>query len=147
MAFLLSCSETLEPKPNEFAKIFSSETSKTWLIRSIQLREEGKSTQTFGLPPCLGDDEYIFYANLEKTFEVSNGSSKCNADEPDVLVSDSWEFSNANATMKIILPLFSDNKLPFFVRSVDDKEMELEIFLDEKNTSSYRINFKAKDQK
>jgi len=145
-AFLLSCSEELEPQANEYSRIFTGATKKTWQIRSIQFREEGKGTETFGLPPCLGDDEYIFYANVEKSFEVTNGSTKCSAEEPDVLVSDTWEFSNANATMNIILPLFADFKLPFFVREVDEKEMELEIFLDEENTSSYRINFRAIDE-
>jgi hypothetical protein len=48
--------------------------------------------------------------------------------------------------MNIILPLFADFKLPYFVRDVDETEMELEIFLDEENTSSYRITFKAIDE-
>lgn len=146
LAFLLSCSETLEPKPNDYTKVFTGETKKSWQIRSIQLKEEGKSTQTFGLPPCLADDEYVFYANVEKTFEVTNGGMKCGPDEPDVLVTDTWEFSNANATMNIVIPLFADFKLPFFVREVDSQELELEIFLDEDNSSSYRINFRAKDE-
>jgi hypothetical protein len=111
----------------------------------VQLLEEGKGTQSFGLPECLSDDIYFFYAGVEKSFEVSNGSTKCSADEPDIMVSDTWEFSNANATMNIILPLFGDVKLPYFVRDVDENELELEIFLDEENTSSYRINFRATD--
>jgi hypothetical protein len=145
-AVLFSCTEKLEPQPNQYAKVFTGETRKSWHIRSIQLLEEGKGTQTFGLPDCLSDDQYIFYANVEKTYEVTNGSTKCEAGEPDLIVSDSWEFSNANATMTIIMPLFSDSKLPFFVRDVDDDELELEIFLDEDNTASYRINFRVTEE-
>lgn len=142
---LFSCSETLEPRPNKYSEIFTGTSKKTWQISSIQLKEENKSPQTFGLPPCMADDEYIFYANVEKTYEISNGFSKCDAAEPDMIVSDSWEFSNANATMNIIMPLLADYKLPFIVREATDKEMTLEIFLDETNTSSYRFNFKAKN--
>jgi hypothetical protein len=143
IAVLFSCTEKIEPQPNLYARVFTGATRKSWHIRSIQLLEEGKGTQTFGLPDCLADDQYIFYANVEKTYEVTNGSTKCTTDEPDIIVSDSWEFSNANATMNIIMPLLSDSKLPFFVRDVDDDELELEIFLDEENTSSYRINFRV----
>ena len=146
MLALWSCSEKLEPKPNQYSKIFTGENKKSWRIRSVQLLEEGKGTQTFGLPECLEDDEYVFYANVERTYEITNGATKCETDEPDLLVSDSWEFSNANATMTIILPLFSDSKLPFFVRDIDQNEMELEIFLDEDNTSSYRVNFRLIDE-
>lgn len=143
---LFSCSETVEPEPNEYSKVFTGEVKKSWTIRSIQFKEEGKGTQTFGLPFCAGDDEYIFYANVEKTFQVSNGPSKCEASEPDLFVSDSWEFSNANATLNIIIPLLSDQKLPFVVREASEDEMELEFFLDEDYTSSYQINFTSKDE-
>lgn len=146
LCILFSCSEEVEPHPNDYTKVFTGTSQKSWQIRSIQLKEEGKSTQSFGLPFCIADDEYIFHANVEKTYEVSNGGSKCQADEPDMIVSDSWEFSNANATLNIILPLFSDSKLPFIVREATADEMTLEIFLDEDNTSSYRINFTATNE-
>jgi len=143
---VLSCSEKLDPQPNEYSRAFTGEVRKGWQIRSIQLLEEGKGTQSFGLPVCLGDDIYFFYAGIEKSFEISNGNTKCSAEEPDIIISDTWEFSNANATMNIILPLFADFKLPYFVREVDENEMELEIFLDEENRSRYRINFRAVDE-
>lgn len=145
LGVLFSCSETLEPRPNKYSEIFTGTVKKTWQISSIQLKEENKSPQTFGLPPCMADDEYIFYANVEKTYEISNGFSKCDSGEPDMIVSDSWEFSNANATMNIIMPLLADYKLPFIVREASEKEMTLEIFLDETNTTSYRFNFTAKN--
>ncbi|HEX8038675.1 MAG TPA: hypothetical protein VF490_05970 [Chryseosolibacter sp.] len=144
LGVLFSCSEALDPQPNKYSEIFTGTSKKAWQISSIQLKEENKSPQTFGLPPCMADDEYIFYANVEKTYEISNGFSKCDSAEPDMIVSDSWEFSNANATMNIIMPLLADYKLPFIVREASEKEMTLEIFLDEKNTTSYRFNFTAK---
>jgi hypothetical protein len=146
LSVVFSCSEKLDPQPNDYSKMFTSDVRKGWQIRSIRLLEEGKGTQSFGLPVCLADDIYFFYAGVEKGFEVSNGKTKCSADEPDTIVFDTWEFSNANATMNIILPLFADFKLPYFVRDVDETEMELEIFLDDENTSSYRITFKAIDE-
>ena len=46
----------------------------------------------------------------------------------------------------MILPIFADNSLPFIVREAEEDDMEVEIFFDETNTSSYRIHFEAIDE-
>jgi hypothetical protein len=46
----------------------------------------------------------------------------------------------------MVLPILSDNALPYFVRDVDDNDLEVEIFFDEANTASYRIKFEAIDE-
>ena len=46
----------------------------------------------------------------------------------------------------MVLPILSDNALPYIIRELDDDDMEAEIFFDETNTTSYRIHFEAIDE-
>ncbi|MDZ7647610.1 MAG: hypothetical protein U5K54_10790 [Cytophagales bacterium] len=90
---------------------------------------------------CAVDDTYTFYANSERTFEALTENPKCSSTEPS-LIEDVWSFTNASGnTLYGITFLFSDLTSPLIVRAADDDEMELEIFLDEENTASYRIHF------
>ena len=44
----------------------------------------------------------------------------------------------------MLLPFFSaTTAYPFIVREAENKTLELEIFLDEENTQSYRIHFES----
>ena len=140
---VFSCSEDVEPTPYTYSQIFSGKNSKTWKFKSIILWEEGKADVNFTLAPCVSDDHYIFYANAEKLFEVTNGPTKCSPEEDDVLISDSWAFINAGATLTITIPFLADFSLPYIVREVDKNNMLLEIFIDFENTQSYRIAFEA----
>ena len=100
--------------------------------------------ETFNVA-CATDDKYTFYANSERGYKATTGSKKCSTDESDV-INDSWSFNNASATLTMVLPFFTESSLPFIVRAARKNKMELEIFLDEKNTSSYRIHFEATDE-
>lgn len=143
---LLSCREEVEPTPFAFSKNFTGEVSRTWVVRNIRLVEEGKGDQIFTLQNCIADDEYIFYNNPEKLFEVTNGNQACNSEEPFLLVSDFWAYNSSNATLTLVLPFLTDFPLPYIVREIEDDEMVLEIFLDENNSSSYRISFTLEDE-
>lgn len=138
-----SCSEDIKPKPFTYSEIFSGKNSKTWVFKTIKLVQEGKNDVNYSLPNCIKDDRYIFYANDEKLLEVTNGLTKCGAGEPDLLVSDSWSFVNANATLNFVFPVLAEFSLPYIVRKVDKKSMELEIYLDEEGTVSYRMTFES----
>ena len=46
----------------------------------------------------------------------------------------------------MVLPILAENALPFIVREAEGDDMEIEIFFDETNTSSYRIHFEAIDE-
>ena len=136
-----SCSEEIKPKPFQYSEIFSGENSKTWVLKSIKLVQTGKSDITYSLPNCIKDDRHIFYANAEKLFEVTNGSTKCDSSEPDLIVSDTWSFVNASATLNMTLPILAEVSLPYIVKKVDKKSMTLEIYLDEEGTISYQMTF------
>jgi len=141
---IFSCSEELKPTPYTFTKMFTGENNKTWRVKLFEetLRDTVVSRS---LPGCLVDDNFTFYANAEHRYEVKSGSRLCFEDEP-ALTTSNWTFSNSTATLTIIFPLLSDNALPFFVREIDEDDMEIEIFLDDENTESYRIHFSVTDE-
>lgn len=143
VSLLIGCSEEIEPTPYTYSQIFSGKSQKTWVFESIVLWEEGKSDISYTLANCISDDLYIFYADSEKKYEVTNGSTKCVTSEPDVIISDTWSFINGGATLNIIIPFLSDLTLPYIVREVSDTEMLLEIFINSENTQSYRISFES----
>jgi hypothetical protein len=142
--FIISCSEELKPTPYTYTKIFTGENNKTWKIKLFEETLNGEVLDKF-LPSCVSDDEFTFYANTEHLFEAVSSSRKCFEEEPDV-TTNTWSFSNATATLTMVLPIFSDNGLPYIVREADEDDMEVEIFFDETNTGSYRIHFEAIDE-
>jgi len=140
----VGCSEEFTPTPYTYSRIFTGQNNKTWKVTLIEETLNGDIIDKF-LPSCLTDDRYIFYANPERSLEAISGSRKCFEDEADI-TTDTWSFSNATATLTMILPILSDNSLPFIVREAEDDDMEVEIFFDETNTGSYRIHFEAIDE-
>ena len=144
LLILGSCSEEVLPTPYEYTKIFTGENSKTWKLKFLEQTLNGDVEETFNVD-CGSDDQYTFYANAERAYKVTTGTKKCDADEADV-IDDSWSFNNASATLTMILPFFTDSSLPFIVREAKKNKLELEFFLDQENTSSYRIHLELSDE-
>ena len=140
----VGCSEEFTPTPYTYSKLFTGENNKTWKIKLFEETLEGEIIDKF-MVSCLTDDRYVFYANSERSFQAISGANKCFEDEADV-TTNSWSFNNGNATLIMVLPLFSDDPLPFIVREADEDDMEAELFFDETSTSSYRIHFEATDE-
>jgi hypothetical protein len=144
VAIASSCSEDIKPTPFTFSKNFTGKSDKTWTVDKWVLRETGKKDQTLTLDACESDDLYKFYANDEKLFEVYNGNKKCATDEDDLMISYQWSYASANANLTMVAPhIFGNFVIPFIVKKVDGDEMQLEVFLNEKNTISYLIYFKV----
>jgi hypothetical protein len=144
VAIASSCSEDITPTPFTFSKNFTGKSDKTWSMDKLVLRETGKKDQTLTLDACESDDLYKFYANDEKLFEVYNGNKKCATDEDDLMISYQWSYASANANLTMVAPhIFGNFVIPFIVKKVDSDEMQLEIFLNEKNTISYLLYFKV----
>ena len=141
LLILVSCSEEVIPTPYEYTKIFTGETSKTWKLKFLEQTLDGDVEETFNVS-CGSDDQYVFYANSERAYKVTTGTKKCDVDESDV-IDDSWSFNNASATLTMILPFFTTSSLPFIVREAKKNKLELEFFLDEENTKSYRIHLES----
>jgi hypothetical protein len=127
---LCSCTEQITPTPYSYTKVFTGENSKTWVVKFLEFTINGEVDDTFTLE-CDAKHLYTFYANGERSYKAVAGSDKCSADDADV-ITDSWSFNNASATLTIVLPFFTDSSLPFIVR--------------EGNTTSYRIHFESTDE-
>jgi hypothetical protein len=138
------CSEELKPTPYTLSKLVSGETSKTWKITVFEYALNDTVRDKF-MESCLIDDRFKFYANDERLYETTSGRSPCLEDEPSLSAS-TWTFTNSNATLMMLMPIFNEAPLPFFVRELKEKKMELELFLDETNVDSYRIHFEMTDE-
>lgn len=146
VATVISCSESLDPTPFEYSQIFSGRVSKTWSLRSIAFRNTGDDDWKL-TEACWSDDAYIFYRDAERKFEFKSGSTKCDPQESKVTITDTWSFSNANATLSFIIPILSDNALPFTVVDVDNNDLTVEIFFNDAGSQSYQMKFVLKDEK
>jgi hypothetical protein len=142
---LFACTEEVVVKPFDYPKIFTGEDHRSWVIRSFQIVREGRGTISgdpvsfFGA--CVADDIYTFHYNSERSYVITDGAKKCSASDPDVIVDSSWSFVNSTSTLTIIMPILSDQPLPFTLKEVDDTKLVIDIYYDE--TSAYRFNFKT----
>ena len=141
LILITSCSEEITPTPYSYTKVFTGATSKTWIVKFLEQTLDGVVKDTFNVS-WASDDEYIFYANPERAFKATTSSKKCSTDEPDIII-DTWSLNNASATLTMVLPFFSLSGLPFIVREAKKNDMVLEFFLDEENTTSYRIHLES----
>ncbi|TDB61386.1 lipocalin family protein [Arundinibacter roseus] len=145
-----SCSETIEPKPLTYTQLLTGTEKKTWTLTSFEVLDEGESS---GVLParnlfnnsCEADDQFVFYANGERKYEYTNGPTKCSSNEPDVLLTDTWSFVNANATLEFAFPVLSSGRLPFIVKSLTATSMTMEIYLDDLD-ASYRFSFASSNE-
>jgi hypothetical protein len=147
---LAGCSKKNEPVPYTYSKIFSGDTKKSWKLTRLAYKEQGKADVNYSasdldqiLGTCVTDNLYTFYANPEKTFQITEGATKCNATDPDVYLSDTWSFNNATASLSMVFPVLSSSKTPYIVLDASSTEMNTEIFVDANNTISYTIHFAA----
>lgn len=143
VALAISCKEEVVPTPYTYTKVFTGENSKTWKLKYIDVTENGERTGRI-TDACFTDDRYTFYAGAEKLYTVASGTRKCGDEETNT--QSTWGFTNATATLSISIPILSSSILPFFVREIDDNDMQLEIFLDEEGIESYRIFFELTDE-
>ncbi|HEY9047988.1 MAG TPA: hypothetical protein VIN08_18910 [Ohtaekwangia sp.] len=142
LSLSFSCSEEVKPTPYTYTQVFTGKNSKTWQIKYFEETANGKVTNRFNVS-CTADDKYTFHAGSERIFETASGSRKCFDPAEDDVISNVWTFNNATATLTMIIPVLSENSLPYIVREVDSESMVLEIFFDETGTGSYRIHFES----
>jgi hypothetical protein len=146
-----ACTKEVTPTPYPYTKVFTGTHSKTWKLKFLEQTLNGVVEETFNVP-CATDDQYVFYANFERAYKAKVGLNKCDSLELDI-VDDAWSFDNASATLIMTLPFFNlifglkpDTNLPFIVREAKKNNMELEIFLDRKNTISWRLHFESTNE-
>ena len=107
--------------------------------------DNGKPSPTYNardiIDPCFADDQYVFYANEEKKFEISEGSSRCDPRDPDVYFTDNWTFINANAQIEFLFPVLANQVLPYVVKTLTANTLVVELY--EQNLGSpYKISYR-----
>ena len=146
LLFLGGCSEKIEPIPLTYSQLLTGKEKKIWTLVSYEIIDEGEASGTRPANElfngaCEADDQFVFYANAERKYEYINGPTKCSSSEPDVLLTDNWNFTNANATLEFAFPVLSTGPLPFIVKSLTETSMTIEIYLDDVQgiDASYRF--------
>ncbi|AEI48937.1 hypothetical protein [Runella slithyformis] len=139
-----SCTEKIEPKPLTYTQLLTGTEKKAWVLSSLTIIDQKDPFDLAGnqvLDPCELDDQFVFYANEEKKMEYTNGSTKCRTAEPEILITDVWQLTNANATLEMGIPrIFGGVKLPFIVKTLTDNSMVLEYYFGDID-ASYRFKF------
>ena len=149
IAGLAGCSEKLDPQPAAYSQLLTGTTSKTWRLSSVQVLSKGQqpasiAASRFG---CEGDDLYVFYADAEKSFQVTEGASVCKAGDPDLVVESTWSLVNANATLVFVIPFLTatPTPIPFVVKSLTKTNLTVEFYTKDEDDTSYRFLFASQE--
>lgn len=139
---LSSCSDNGEATPYAYSEVFTGKASKTWKLKSIAFKNEGDEDWTLS-ESCWRDETYTFFRDQERKLEIKSGNNTCFPEEEPLDITDTWAFSNANASLYFIFPLLADFALPYTVKEIDKKEMKLEIYFNDAGTQSYQMIFEV----
>ena len=139
---ILGCREDFEPTPYTYSKLLTGETKKAWKLAALQYRSDERPLITYDLPldDCAFDDLYIFYADDTKTFEIDEGVSKCNPDDPQLFITDNWSLVNATATLEMVIPILIPFRYPYIIKELSEKRLMVEVYFIG-NKESYRMIF------
>lgn len=146
---LLGCTEPLVVTDYTYPQVLTGETQKSWKVRNIQIVRQGKGTLT--LDPsvfldnegetCNADNIYTFINNSERGYRITEGATRCNADDPDINYEGNFTFVNSSATLSFFMPALTDQGiLQFTVAEITENTLVLDLYFDE--TSNYRLNFR-----
>ncbi|WP_128544393.1 hypothetical protein [Larkinella soli] len=139
------CSEKVEPKPVTYSQLLTGTEKKAWRLVTFQVMDEGKSDGVQNiqaiLQPCEADDQYVFHANAERKFEYTNGASKCDAAESDVIFEDNWSLVNGNASLEFALPVLG-GKFPWTIKNLTATTLTIEYYFPDVD-ASYRFTFNS----
>ncbi|HYG40921.1 MAG TPA: hypothetical protein VD908_19990 [Cytophagales bacterium] len=133
-----SCSEKVEPDPPTFSKLLTGDSSKTWRMTSISITvREGNKKYEFSIENDCSDsidyydNYYTFYANAERTMEITEGPEKCEFFEELHLV-DYWAIENASATLTFVfLPLGGQFRIPWTIKDLTERKLSIEFYTED----------------
>ncbi|WP_080236512.1 hypothetical protein [Spirosoma rigui] len=139
------CTEKIEPRPVTYSQLLTGTEKKTWKMVSLQIFDEGQGSGVIPLQnavnPCAADDLYTFYANEERKFELNEGSLKCAATNPDLLLTDSWTLVNANASLEFPLRILGGT-FPWTIKNLTASVLTIEYYFSDID-ASYRFTFNS----
>ena len=110
---LFSCKEKQPVALKSKTEYLAGTVSKTWKNTKAEATDPGKLTIDLVTtqPDCVIDNILIFYPN--NTYEFKEGATKCNGNDPDLLLKSNWSFLENETKFKI-------DKIVFLGREVND---------------------------
>ncbi len=105
--FLSSCGED-EPEPLQSevqAALLAGESgsSKSWKITTLSLKVGTDPEESFNFEPCFLDNIYTFKNNPAQDYEATEGATKCDSIDPNIIEAGTWAFTT-DGKMIIVLP-------------------------------------------
>jgi hypothetical protein len=141
------CREDVNPTPATYSQLLTGTESKSWRLTTIRVIDDGQDSGPINVQQafdnCIADDLYVFFANDVRTFEVHEGATKCNPNDPDVFVENTWSLVNATATLTFVMPLLTmSSAIPFTIKNLTENSLTVEYYFSDINLS-YRFTFTA----
>lgn len=140
---ITSCTEEVKPSRITYSRLLTGETSKTWRMVGFNIIEKENEKNSLSLSIdnyCedsvdYNDNYYTFYADAERTLEISEGPEKCsNYPHEDYFFQDTWSIENATATITFpFLPLFGEFSVPYTLVDLTERRMIIQFYNREVN--------------
>jgi len=151
---LISCGED-DPQPlqSEVQAVLLAGvkgSSKTWRVTEIDYQRGTTPVQNYTFDPCFLDNVFTFKNNDAQDYEATEGATKCDSTDPDVIESGVWTFTT-DGKMIIVLPdnltysynvLFAFLTYPSTVVELTDTSLKIRMSLvDDGINEVYNVTF------
>ena len=111
LIFAFSCKKnetTVTPKTK--TEYLAGTTSKSWKNTKAQATTQGLTIDLVATQPtCVVDNVLTFSSN--KTYEIREGATKCNAADPDLVLKANWSFSADETKFTVDKIIFQGQQL------------------------------------
>ena len=128
----------------------SKGSSKSWKLSVATYQESSNPSVDFDLTPCILDNIYLFTNNDDQSYRATEGATRCDAADPDLLEAGNWTFT-LDGKILVVLPdevnysdgaLFSFLTYPSEILDLTETNMKLKMNIVELGSSySYTLTF------
>lgn len=128
----------------------SKGSSKSWKLSVATYQEGSDPSVDFDLTTCILDNIYSFTNNDDQSYRATEGASRCDSADPDLLEAGNWTFT-LDGKILVILPdevnyvggaLFSSLSYPSEILDLTETSMKLKMNVVELGSSySYTLTF------
>lgn len=113
LLFITACKKDPVVKQEQKSplELLTNSSSKSWKVRDGKAKQNGLEVNLIASQnPCITDNIIKLYSDF--TYEFSEGASKCDPNDPELILKASWQLSSDAKTVTI-------DKFIFLGRSID----------------------------
>jgi hypothetical protein len=118
IALLTGCKkEDVKPSQSEInAQLLAGNVgqSKSWTLTSWSQQIGTDSIQSLTLLPCFADNIYTFTNNSQQNYQCTEGATKCNAYDSDLVEAGTWAFTDDGKMVIILSNILTESSNSFF---------------------------------